>query len=55
MNFFSQTFVSTLGKPLDIVVAFLTQIALNENVDATDVRDARRIDIRKQKKPANVP
>jgi hypothetical protein len=49
MNFFSQTFFSTFGKRLDIVVAFLTEIALNEKIDATDVRDARRIDIRKQK------
>lgn len=55
MNFFSQTFVSTVGKPLDIVVAFLTEIALDEEVDATDVRDARKIDIRRQKKRVNVP
>jgi hypothetical protein len=50
MNFFSQTFLSTCGKHLDIVVAFLAQVALDDaKVDATDVRDARRIDIRKQK------
>jgi hypothetical protein len=55
MTFFSRTFVSTLGAPLDIVVAFLTEIALDEEVDATDVSDARKVDIRRQKKPGNVP